>query len=252
MPLSNASDRLLIMPDENINLPKILPLIPLRNVVLFPSVETSLFFGRKESSKSLLSAYDNFNKMVIITTQKDINTEKPEFKDIYQTGVLAHIEHILQTDGSMHAIVKGISRVHLKNFVQTEPFYLVEYEDVALIDEQATDIQQPAEALLSQLKKAFSLGRQFDLPAMMQLSTGVSSSDLADQVSFAVNTKLDDKQKLLETLAVSIRLKAVTELLIQELKVADLERDIEAKTQEKFNSSMKRNVLEERKFQIEQ
>ena len=252
MPLSNASDRLLIMPDENINLPKILPLIPLRNVVLFPSVETSLFFGRKESSKSLLSAYDNFNKMVIITTQKDINTEKPEFKDIYQTGVLAHIEHILQTDGSMHAIVKGISRVHLKNFVQTEPFYLVEYEDVALIDEQATDIQQPAEALLSQLKKAFSLGRQFDLPAMMQLSTGVSSSDLADQVSFAVNTKLEDKQKLLETLAVSIRLKAVTELLIQELKVADLERDIEAKTQEKFNSSMKRNVLEERKFQIEQ
>ncbi|MFA7301195.1 MAG: endopeptidase La [Candidatus Shapirobacteria bacterium] len=234
------------------NLPKILPLIPLRNVVLFPSVETSLFFGRKESSKSLLSAYDNFNRMVIITTQKEVNTEKPELKDLYTTGVLAHIEHILQTDGSMHAIVKGISRVSIKNFVQTDPFILAEYQDLDLTVELATDIQQPAEALLSQLKKAFSLGRQFDLPAMMQLSTGVSSSDLADQVSFAVDTKIEDKQKLLETLAVSIRLKAVTELLVQEMKVADLERDIEAKTQEKFNTSMKRNVLEERKSQIEQ
>lgn len=237
---------------EKSNLPKVLPLIPLRNVVLFPSVETSLFFGRKESSKSLLSAYDNFGRMVIIATQKDINIEKPEFKDIYPTAVLAHIEHILQTDGSMHAIVKGLSRVTLKNFVQVEPYIMAQYEDLALIEEQATDIQQPAEALLSQLKKAFSLGRQFDLPAMMQLSTGVSSSDLADQVSFAVDTKLEDKQKLLETLEVSVRLKAVTELLVQEMKVADLERDIEAKTQEKFNSSMKRNVLEERKHQIEE
>lgn len=252
MPPSNTFDRLLIMTIEKINLPKVLPLIPLRNVVLFPSVETSLFFGRKESSKSLLSAYDNFGRMVIIATQKDINTEKPELKDIYSTAVLAHIEHILQTDGSMHAIVKGISRVNLKNFIQTEPYIMVEYEDLLLVEEQATDIQQPAEALLSQLKKAFSLGRQFDLPAMMQLSTGVSSSDLADQVSFAIDTKLEDKQKLLETLAVSIRLKAVTELLVQEMKVADLERDIETKTQEKFNSHMKRNVLEERKHQIEE
>ena len=245
MPLSKASDRLLIMT-------KVLPLIPLRNVVIFPSVETSLFFGRPESAKSLLTAYDNYGRMVIITAQKDVNTEKPEFKDIYETGVLARIEHVLQTDGSMHSIVKGLSRVKITKFIQTNPYILAQYEDLSLIDEQALDIQQPAEALLLNLKKAFSLGRQFDLPAMMQLSTGVSSSDLADQVSFAVNAKVEDKQKLLETLAVSIRLRAVTELLAQEMKVADLERDIETKTQEKFNSNMKRNVLEERKHQIEE
>lgn len=232
--------------------PKILPLIPLRNVVLFPSVETSLFFGRQESSKSLIAAYDLFGRNVIITCQKDANVDKPELKDLYQTGVLARIEHILHTDGSMHAIVKGISRVYIKNLVQIEPYLSVEYDDLQMTDELAIDIQQPAEALLSNLKKAFSLGRQFDLPAMMQLSTGVSSSDLADQVSFAVSAKVEDKQKLLETLAVSIRLKAVTEFLVSDMKVADLERDIEAKTQEKFNSHMKRNVLEERKHQIEE
>lgn len=233
-------------------LPKVLPLIPLRNVVLFPSVETSLFFGRPESAQSLLNAYDHHRRMVIITAQKDGSIEKPEIKDIYEVAVLARIEHVLQTDGSMHSIVKGISRVKITNFLQTEPFIMVEYIDLPLVEELGTDIQRPAEALLANLKKAFSLGRQFDLPAMMQLSTGVSSSDLADQVSFAVNAKIEDKQKLLETLEVSVRLRAVTEFLAQEMEVANLERDIETKTQEKFNSNMKRNVLEERKHQIEE
>ncbi len=231
---------------------KILPLIPLRNVVLFPSVETSLFFGRKESSNSLLEAYDKYDRLVIITAQKSPNIDKPELKDVYQVGVIARIEHILQTDGSLHAIVKGLSRIHITHFVHTEPFILAECDELPLIAEPVTQVQKSAETLLSQLKKAFALGRQFDLPAMMQLSTGVSSSDLADQVIFSLNAKIPQKQALLETLSVSDRLTRATELLIEEMKVADLERSIEEKTQAKFNSAMKRSVLEERKHQIEQ
>lgn len=230
---------------------KILPLIPLRNVVLFPSVETSLFFGRKESSNSLLEAYDKYDRLVIITAQKSPDVDKPELKDIYQVGVIARIEHILQTDGSLHAIVKGLSRIHITNFVHTEPFILAECDELPIVTEPVTQVQKSAEALLSQLKKAFALGRQFDLPAMMQLSTGVSSSDLADQVIFSLNAKIPQKQALLETISVSDRLTRATELLIEEMKVADLERSIEEKTQAKFNSAMKRSVLEERKHQIE-
>jgi len=230
---------------------KVLPLIPLRNLVLFPSVETSLFFGRKESMNSLLYAYDNTNKLVIVTTQQNSKTEKPELADLYTVGVLAKIEHILHTDGSLHAIVKGISRVNITKLVQSEPHFSVEYVDLPVISESLTDIQQSAEVLLDQLKKAFAMGRQFDLPAMMQLSTGVSSSDLADQVCFSVNAKLPEKQQLLETLLVSQRLRGAAEYLVKEMKVAELERSIEDKTQEKFNVGMKRNVLEERKRQIE-
>ena len=230
---------------------KVLPLIPLRNIILFPSVETSLFFGRKESMNSLLHAYDNTNKLVIITTQKDSRVDNPGINDLYNVGVLAKIEHVLQTDGNLHAIVKGISRVNIVNLLKTDPLFLAEYVDLPIVPEPLTEVQRSAEALLSQLKKAFALGRQFDLPAMMQLSTGVSSSDLADQVSFSVEAKINEKQSLLETLIVSQRLKAVTEFLIQEMKIAELERSIEEKTQEKFNTGIKRNVLEERKRQIE-
>lgn len=230
---------------------KILPLIPLRNLVLFPSVETSLFFGRKESMNSLLHAFDNTNKMVIITSQRNPKVENPTFEDLYSVGVLAKIEHILHTDGSLHAIVRGVSRVNIVELVQAEPYYAVEYVDLPVISESVTDIQQSAQALMDQLKKAFSMGRQFDLPAMMQLSTGVSSSDLADQVCFSVESRLNEKQQMLETLLVSQRLKSATEFLIKEMKVAELEKSIEDKTQEKFNVGMKRNVLEERKRQIE-
>jgi ATP-dependent Lon protease len=230
---------------------KILPLIPLRNLVLFPSVETSLFFSRKETMNSLLYAYDNTNKLVIITAQQNSKVEKPELKDLYTVGVLAKIEHVLHTDGNLHAIVKGISRVNIVNVTQIEPHFMAEFVDLPIITESLSDIQQSAEALLDQLRKAFTMGRQFDLPAMMQLSTGVSSSDLADQVCFSVNCKLAEKQQLLETLIVSQRLRAATEYLIKEMKVAELERSIEEKTQEKFNIGMKRNVLEERKHQIE-
>ena len=230
---------------------KVLPLIPLRNIVLFPSIETSLFFGRKESTNSLLHAYDNTNKLVIITTQKDSRVESPQLADLYNVGVLAKIEHVLQTDGNLHAIVKGISRVNIVNLTKTTPYFMAEYVDLPIIPEPLSEVQQSAETLLSQLKKAFALGRQFDLPAMMQLSTGVSSSDLADQVCFSINAKIKEKQGLLETLMVSQRLKSATEYLMQEMKIAELERSIEEKTQEKFNTGVKRNVLEERKRQIE-
>lgn len=230
---------------------KILPLIPLRNLILFPSVDTSLFFGRKESTRALMDAYDNYNHLVIITAQKNPKVERPEMKDLYTVGVLARIEHILQTDGNIHAIVHGISRVNIINLSQSEPYIKAEFVDLPIIAEPASEIQQSAEALLGQLKKAFAMGRQFDLPAMMHLSTGISSSDLADQVAFSVDAKMNEKQNLLEMLLVSQRLRLATELLLREMKVAELEKDIEEKTQAKFNTGIKKNVLEERKRQIE-
>ncbi|MBU1088791.1 LON peptidase substrate-binding domain-containing protein, partial [Patescibacteria group bacterium] len=230
---------------------KILPLIPLRNLVLFPSVEASLFVGRPMSKSAVATSCDKSGRMVLICTQKNTKTEKPGIEDLYSTGVIARIEHILQTDDNLHVVVTGLSRVKILKILKSEPHLLAEFTDLPIVTESITDIQKEAEAVLSQLKKAFSLGRQFDLPAMMRLSTGISSSDLADQVCFSVEGKIEEKQKLLETLMVSQRLKMATEMLIKEMKIAELEKDIEKKTQLKFNKGMKRNVLEERKKQIE-
>ncbi|MBU1130177.1 LON peptidase substrate-binding domain-containing protein, partial [Patescibacteria group bacterium] len=230
---------------------KVLPLIPLRNLVLFPSVEASLFVGRPISKAAISTACDRSDRLVLICAQVNEKTEKPEMKDLYSVGVIARVEHILQTDNNLHVVVTGLSRVNIRKLVQKEPFLLAEFTHLPVFTESTVEIQKEAEALLGQLKKAFSLGRQFDLPAMMRLSTGISSGDLADQVCFSVAGKVAEKQKLLETLKVGERLKLATEMLIKEMKVAELEKEIEKKTQDKFNKGMKRNVLEERKKQID-
>lgn len=245
------------MPDTKItkakDLPvkKVLPIIPLRNLVLFPSVESSLFFGRKSSRNALLHAYNKTNRLVIVTAQKKASTEKPDLSHIYTVGCLARIEHIIQSDGNLHAVVRGLSRVNIIKLVLQKPYLTAEFIDLPIITESKQQIEQAAEALMRQLKKAFAMGRRFDLPAIMQLSSGVSSNELADQVCFSVEAKMSEKQKMLETLLVSKRLELATQFLNQEIKVAQLERNIEKKTQKKFNSGMKRNILEERKRQIE-
>ncbi|HRT40368.1 MAG TPA: endopeptidase La [Candidatus Woesebacteria bacterium] len=230
---------------------KILPLIPLRNLVLFPSVETSVFIGRQETVKAILHAYNNTNKLLIVTTQKSFQTEKPILNDLYTVGVLARIDHLVQTDGRINAIITGLSRINITRLIQFEPFPTVEFVDLPVIPESTDDIKTSVDALLYQIKKSISLGRHFDMPAIFQLSTGVSSSDLADQVCFTVDASVKEKQAMLETFLVSQRLRLATEYLAREIKVAEVEMDIEKKTQEKFNDSMKRTVLEERKHQIE-
>jgi len=245
------------MPEENNQnssiqpVKKLLPVLPLRNMVLFPSVETSVFVGRKETVNAILHAYNNTNRLIIITAQKSFQTEKPTLKDLNTVGVIARIEHIVQTDGSINAVIKGLSRINITSLVQFEPFPMVEFVDLPIIPESVDDIQASADALLNQIKRSMSLGRHFDMPAILQLSIGVSSSDLADQVCFSVDANVKEKQTMLEMLIVSQRLKLATEYLIRELKIAEVEIDIEKKTQAKFNDSMKRSVLEERKNQIE-
>jgi len=228
-----------------------LPLIAVRNVVMFPSVETTLYVGRQISKKALIYAYDKAGGLVVITSQKRAKTENPEDTDLYSTGVVSRIEHILQSDGHVHAVIKGLYRVKISK-INRLGFMWCDYNVLKNDKESAGDIQKASELLLSQLKKAFSMGRQFDLPAMMRLSTGISSSDLADQVAFSVQAGIGDKQKLLKELSVKNRLTKATELLIKETKIAELEREIEKKTQQKFNVGIKKNILRERKKQIEQ
>lgn len=228
-----------------------LPLIAVRNVVMFPSVETTLFVGRSMSKMALMHAYDRTSKLVVITSQKKAKTENPKGTDLYKVGVLSKIEHILQSDGHVHAVVKGLCRIKISK-INKGDFMWCEYVGLKNEKGKTLEIQKTSEMLLGQLKKAFSMGRQFDLPAMMRLSTGISSSDLADQVAFSVQASIAEKQKLLEELSITKRLIRATELLIKEMKITELEREIETKTQEKFNTGIKKNILRERKRQIEE
>ena len=112
--ISKTDARLLIMDKTTDSKPiektQKLPLIAVRNVVMFPSVETTLFVGRVVSKRALVYSYDKTGKLVFVVSQKKAKTEKPGIEDVYQMGVVSRIEHILQSDGHVHAVITGIQR----------------------------------------------------------------------------------------------------------------------------------------------
>ena len=244
---------ILLGPSSKTNPPsteKSLPLVPLRNLIPFPSVEMQLIFGRQRSTSALVQAFKK-DRLILVVGQKDSQTENPDLDDIYPVGVIARIEHVLQTENTFHAIIRGLSRARIRELVEAPDYTTAKVQEVETDQTDKKEISIRSENLVKTLKKAFSLGKSFDLPVMMKLSGGVGAAELSDQVAFSLDLKPIQKQEILKTIKLTRRLRLVSEYLHQEIKVMELERRIESKTQAKFDKGMKRAVLQERKKVIE-
>lgn len=230
---------------------KILPIAPIREGVVFPYVETVLTFGRPKSIAAVEAAHKT-DGSILFFSQKDSRVDNPSQDQIYSIGVLGKIERLLRTETELHAWVKGISRVKLEAIEASEPFLLGRAIEIPEIVEDSQEIKALTNNLSKTLKEAINLGKPVDVMSIMRLLAENSSAELADQVSYVLELKTAEKQKLLETLSVKERLIKVTEKLSQEAKVLELEKTIASKTQKKFDKSMREAVLRERKRTIEE
>ncbi len=229
---------------------KVIPLVPLRNMVPFPHVEMQLLFGRKSSINALTKAF-KADRMIIVAAQKKPDVNNPKVRDIYTIGVAARVEHLLQIDGNVHAIVRGVERVQIKKFIKTGPYLEAEVVTLKNTINSPEDLKIASDHLVKQLKKAYSLGKHIEFLSMMRLGEGIKAPELADQVAHILDTSLSEKQTLLEILNLEERVKEVSRYLLQEIKVINLEKSIETKTQAKFDKGMKRAVLQSRKKEID-
>lgn len=228
----------------------VFPLIPLRNLVPFPSVEINLTFGRPKTSMAINVAYQN-SKKVVLVAQKDPRTEDPKWNDYYHTGVLCEIEQVFQTEGGLHAVVKGIKRVGLVEQVKEKPFQTVKVVEIPDVADEDQETRLSSSHLVKELRRSFGLGKSVDPFFMIRLSAGVPLSELLDQVGYILEIPLAEKQEILETASIKKRLNLVINGLSSEIKVLELEKKIDKKTQTKFEKSMKKAVLEEKKRTIE-
>jgi ATP-dependent Lon protease len=229
---------------------KTLPFVPLRNMVPFPHVEMQLLFGRKASINALLQSFRG-DRNIIVAAQKTPQTDNPKLSDIYKVGVSAKIEHLLQVDGNVHAVVRGQKRVQIKKFKKIKDHWEVE---VAELEDQLSsdeDIKIASEHLVKQLKKAYALGKHIEFLSMMRLGEGIKPLQLVNQVAHILDATISEKQTLLEISSLEERIKEVSRYLVQEIKIIDLEKSIETKTQAKFDKGMKRAVLQSQKKEIE-
>jgi len=222
----------------------ILPIIPIKEGVLYPSTESVLTFGRKLSQKSVRKALKG-SKLVVLVTQKRSNLEEPTVDDLYTVGTLATLERALDTTTQLNVLARGIERVGIIEFTQTSPFY-----GKIKVLKEVLNKDSESEALAKHLQQEFhnsiQMGRSVEFLSFMKLMSGATESELTDQIASTLINSTKEKQKILETLDVKERMRLVAARLSHEIEILKIEKDVVNKTQTKMSQAMRENVLRER------
>jgi len=222
-----------------------LPVVPIREGVLFPSTESVLTFGRVISVEAIHEAKRTKN-LVVLLSQKQPNLETPTQHDMYGVGTLAIVERTLSTEGQMNALVRGIGRVKVLNILSSHPQIMAKVEKLSDIYVNDDEMQALSTHLQKEFKRAVQMGKPVEFLNFMKLMSDLNNGELVDQIASTLNLETAEKQEILEILNVKERLQLVIKHLSKEMKILEIEKDVASKTQQKFDKNMRENVLRER------
>src|SRR5512136_663734 len=222
-----------------------LPLLPLRDIILFPHMVVPLFVGREKSIAALEEAMAH-EKTVILAAQKKAKTNEPAFDDLFPVGTLATIIQLLKLpDGTVKALVEGKKRVRLDALVSQEKFYEVRVEE---LDEEV-ERNVELEALLRQVQTTFEayvkLNKRIPPEMLASVATIDDPGRLADTIVAHLSLKLQDRQSILETASPRARLEKLFELMQGEIEILQVERKIRTRVKKQMEKSQKEYYLNE-------
>jgi len=213
-------------------LPESLPILPLRNTVLFPGVVIPITVGRDKSIRLIRESYRN-DRTIGVVAQKDSTIEDPEAKDLHKVGTVAHLIKILQMpDGNTTVIIQGKKRFEIEDFIQDEPYFRAKIKDLADFDKNLVRDEHFI-ALIASLKdlaiQIIRLSPNIPSEAAFAIKNIDSPFFLVNFVSSNLNIDLVEKQKLLEIPDLMKRANAVLSALAKELHMLELKNQIQDK-----------------------
>ncbi|MCE5190540.1 MAG: endopeptidase La [Actinomycetia bacterium] len=238
--------------DEQNKIPDVLPLIPLRDLVLFPNLVVPLFVGRERSITALEEAMRD-EHLVALVTQKVAETQDPGPADIYEVGcVVSVLQELKLPDGTAKALVEGKQRVRIVEFLQLEPYLKARVELVE--EEQHADLE--AQALMRNLIADFEQASQLGKPIPQEVLGAASAIEepgrLADFVTFHLSLKVEEKQEILEAIDPKVRLQKTTDYLRKELEILELGSKIQNRVKESMSKTQREYFLREQLKAIQQ
>lgn len=225
--------------------PTYYPMVALREGVVFPSTESILTFARPRSVAAIEQAIRSHQNIVLVT-QRVENVTEPTDAELYTVGVLASVERILKGEQEVNALVHAIERVKITKISRTKDFMECEIESDPDVESEKPESAALCKVLTSEFRKAVNLGKSVEFLNFMKLMGGVNPSELANQIASTLELPTKKKQKLLETRNIKLRLEKVLEILGEEIKILEIERNITSKTQKKFDKHARENILRER------
>jgi ATP-dependent Lon protease len=224
-----------------------IPLLPLRDVVVFPHMIVPLFVGRERSIAALESAM-KYEKGIFLVAQKNAQKDDPEQEDIYKIGTIGIIIQLLRLpDGTVKVLVEGKKRGTIKEYLPSQDFFIVDVEE----QEEGEDPQDlvKTEALMRSIREAFEtyvkLSKKVHVEMVGTIASIEGASKLADVISSHIGIKLDDKQKILEIINVNERLETIYEMMLGEIEILQVEEKIKRRVKKQMEKTQKDYYLNE-------
>ena len=222
-----------------------LPLLPLRDLIIFPHMMMPLFVGREKSINALEEAMSKQTD-IVLAAQKDAKTNTPEPADIYEVGTLGTIIQLLRLpDGTVKVLVEGKKRVRIKKYLNSENFFQVEVEEMAEKVENQVETNALTRSIKGTFEQYLNLNKLIPPEILMRVSTIEAAGELADIIVAQLNLKLEDKQKILEINDPGKRLEQLLNLMTGEIEILEVEKKIRTRVKKQMERSQKEYYLNE-------
>jgi len=221
------------------------PLLPLRDIIVFPHMVVPLFVGRQKSIKALEEAL-NKQKVILLAAQREAKTNEPGEEDIYQVGTLGTVVQLLRLpDGTVKVLVEGKKRARIVRYVDHAEFFLVDAEEIEESCPKTTEIEALTRSINSTFENYVKLNKKIPPEMIMSVGSIDDPARLADTIVAHLGIKLEDKQALLEIENPAERLERVLGYMRSEIEILEVEKRIRTRVKKQMEKTQKEYYLNE-------
>jgi ATP-dependent Lon protease len=222
-----------------------IPLLPLRDIIVFPHMVVPLFVGRERSIAALEAAHAG-DKTILLAAQKKAKTNEPQPEDIFGVGTLGAIIQLLRLpDGTVKVLVEGKQRWRIEGFLPNEKFFEVEASPIAEPDEKTVELEALMRSVQSTFEAYVKLNKRIPPEMLTSVSTIEDPARLADTIVAHLSLKLVDKQEILEVESPARRLERLYELMQGEIEILQVEKKIRTRVKKQMEKTQKEYYLNE-------
>src|SRR4030043_864178 len=227
-----------------------IPIVPLRDTVVFPSSMIPITVGRPKVKLGLDSAWAT-DRLAVFVSQKNPRIETPAPNDLYSFGTVGLIRRLWKIDDEYNLAVEGLSRVYLKEFSQIDPFLAVKVEEIPELTQRTEETEALFRNILAKIKKYGELGGVLTLESSIHIFSTDDPNQLVNIITASIDLKTIDKQQILEMVDTKTRLQRLSDLLTREIRILEISSKIDTETQERVGKVTKEAILREKMKSIE-
>ena len=224
---------------------RVLPLLPLRGILVFPYMVIHLDVGREKSVQAIEEAMIN-ERSIFLATQKEAQTDDPGEEDIFTVGTVAEVKQLLKLPGgTIRVLVEGIARAEIKGYVSKDPYFKVELDQYSEEFAKNPQIEALMRNLVTQFEQYVKLSKKIPPETVVTVVNLEEPGRLSDIVASHLTLRIEDKQEILEAIDIVKRLEKLCAIVARELEIVELERKINVRVRKQMEKTQKEYYLRE-------